>query len=104
MPNFCLSTRIKMLRERERMTREELAQKIGVSYSAIAMYERSEREPDNEKLLKIAETFNVTTDYLLGNKDIGLKEDLEARLKRLYLDKYEFEMAVKTFKHDYFYL
>ncbi|MCI9000359.1 MAG: helix-turn-helix domain-containing protein [Clostridia bacterium] len=102
MPNFCLSTRIKMLRERERMTREELAQKIGVSYSAIAMYERSEREPDNEKLLKIAETFNVTTDYLLGNKDIGLKEDLEARLKRLYLDKYEFEMAVKTFKHDYF--
>ncbi len=104
MPNFYLSTRIKMLRERERMSREDLAKKIGVSYSAIAMYERGEREPDNEKLLKIAETFNVTTDYLLGNKDISLKDELESRLKRLYLDEYEFKMAVKVFKNNYFYL
>lgn len=104
MPNFCLSTRIKMLRERERMSREDLAKEIGVSYSAIAMYERGEREPDSEKLLKIAETFNVTTDYLLGKKGISLKDELESKLKRLYLDEYEFKMAIKVFKNNYFYL
>lgn len=104
MYNLMLGTRIKMLRERERMSRDELAKKIGVSYSAIAMYERGEREPDNEKLLNLANTFKVTTDYLLGKGKINLKDELESKLKRLYLDKYEFEMAIKAFKSDYFYI
>lgn len=43
------------------------------------MYERDEREPNDEITLKLAEYFSVTTDYLLGKSDIRNpeKEDLD---------------------------
>lgn len=49
------------------MTQQELADKIGVSRGTIGMYEIGKRDPDTNTLIKIAQTFNVTTDYLLGN-------------------------------------
>ena len=50
------------------MTRKELAAKLGVSISAIGMYEQENREPDHAKLEKLCEIFNVTLDYLMGRK------------------------------------
>ena len=65
-----LGNRIKKERENLELTREELAQKIGVSYSAIAMYEQGNREPNNELLLKMCEIFNCSIDYLIGKSEI----------------------------------
>lgn len=45
----------------------ELAEKIGVSKGAIGMYETDKRKPDYDTLLKFADLFNVTTDYLLSH-------------------------------------
>lgn len=72
-----LGNRIKKEREYLELTREELAKKLDVSYSAISMYERGEREPDNDKLTKLAEIFNCSTDYLLGKSDIRNIEELK---------------------------
>lgn len=56
----------KALRTQHKMTQQELAAKIGVSRSAIGMYENGEREPDFETLEVIADFFNVDMNYLIG--------------------------------------
>ena len=60
-----LGSRIKLLREELGLKQEELAKKLSVSPSAIGMYERDLREPNNELIIKIADFFNVSLDYLL---------------------------------------
>ncbi len=62
--------RLKYLRERDKMYQSELAEKLNLAPSSISMYERGDRDPDTSTLSKIAEIFNVTTDYLLGRTDI----------------------------------
>ena len=74
----------KRLRTSSKLTQAEMAEKLGISRSTIGMYETGAREPDFETLEKIADFFNVSTDYLLGNTDIKnqkqFDEDLEKSL------------------------
>lgn len=80
-----LGNRIKKEREDLELTREELAQKIGVSYSAIAMYEQGNREPNNELLLKMCEVFDCSMDYLMGKTEYKTNDEmLEVYLKTQY--------------------
>ena len=72
-----LGNRIKKLREEKNIKQEDLAKKVNVFPSAIGMYERDLREPNDEITLKLAEFFNVTTDYLLGKSDIRNPEELK---------------------------
>lgn len=62
--------RIKSLREEKGIKQDELAKILLISPSAVGMYERDEREPNDEITLKLANFFDVTTDYLLGKTDI----------------------------------
>lgn len=64
-----LGVRIKYLRQRENIQQKEFAKKIGVSNVVLSRYETGERKPDYETLEKIADYFNVSTDYLLGRTD-----------------------------------
>lgn len=54
------------LRKRNNMSQRELAEKAGVSRSAIGMYETGEREPSFEMLETFADIFNVNMNVLLG--------------------------------------
>lgn len=65
-----LGNRIKKERENLGLSREELAQKLGVSYSAIAMYEQGNREPNHELILKMCEIFDCSVDYIMGISNI----------------------------------
>lgn len=56
---------LKNLRELHNVTQDELAKYLKVSRPTIAGYERKNRQPDFEKLVKIAEYFNVSIDYLI---------------------------------------
>jgi transcriptional regulator with XRE-family HTH domain len=58
---------IKQLRQDRNITQQELGKIINKSRSTIAGYETKRKEPDYETLKKIAEYFNVSTDYLLEN-------------------------------------
>lgn len=80
-----LGSRIKSLREELGLKQEDLAKKLSVSPSAIGMYERDLREPNNELTIKIANFFNVSIDYLLGNSDIRKSENnIEQEFKFAY--------------------
>lgn len=59
---------LKSLRTNKGLKQEELAKILGLSRSTITKYETGEREPDFEILEKIADYFNVSTDFLLGRE------------------------------------
>lgn len=60
---------LKSLRKKENLNQLELAKAIGVSRSAIGMYESGLREPDFETMEAIADYFNVSMDYLHGKSE-----------------------------------
>ncbi len=59
---------LKMLRKKANMTQQELADALWISKSAVCCYEQNTRFPPPEMLIKIANEFNVSTDYLLGRE------------------------------------
>ncbi len=60
---------IKARKERG-LTQAQLAARLGVSRSTVAMWESNKAQPDNDMLNKIADLFDVTVDYLLGRQTI----------------------------------
>ena len=52
-------------RIKQKLTAQQMADKIGISLRAYRFYESNSREPNLETLVKIAQILNVTTDYLL---------------------------------------
>jgi len=56
----------RFLRVKNGYTQDSLAEALGISRSAISMYENGNREPDLETLEQIADLFNVDMNYLLG--------------------------------------
>lgn len=58
--------RIKFLRRQNRLSQADLADFLNVKPNTISRYESGAREPDIDVLLKLADYFHVTTDYLLG--------------------------------------
>ena len=73
------SNRIVFLRKKNGWTQTDLARKMGISRSALSMYELGNREPDFETLESFADWFNVDLDYLLGKSDILPEYSLEER-------------------------
>ncbi len=66
MTNLLIGQRIKELRLSKKLTQQELANRIGVTTSAIGMYELSKRKPSYKVIVKMAIFFNVSVDYLIG--------------------------------------
>jgi transcriptional regulator with XRE-family HTH domain len=67
--------RLRFLRERRELSREEISKKLGIAYSTFSKYETGKREPDYEILKKMAILFGVSSDYLLGLADSPLNTD-----------------------------
>jgi len=61
-----LGQRIKELRKINKMTQQDLADKLKLAKSTISQYENSVNEPDNLTMQRIADIFEVSVDYLLG--------------------------------------
>lgn len=60
--------RIRQLRKERRLSTTWLAEKIGVSYRSLWSYEVGESEPNFQTLIRLADFFNVTVDYLIGRE------------------------------------
>ena len=64
-----LGDRLRKLRTKKKITQEELGRKVNVTKVSISGYENGNRNPDTDTLQKLADYFNVSTDYLLGRTD-----------------------------------
>lgn len=61
-----LNYRIKELRLSHGLNQVELAKKLSVTKQTVSNWENNNIQPSVDMLIKIADCFSVTTDYLLG--------------------------------------
>lgn len=71
------------LREDRNVSRKELAAFLNISVSTLGMYEQGRREPNIDMLIKLADYFNVTLDFLVGRS--ANNEDRKNMLEALRL-------------------
>ena len=65
-----IGDRIRQLREAKGWKQSDLAARVGVSRAAIGYYETGTRTPPYATLIRIAEVFGVSTDYILRGIDL----------------------------------
>lgn len=66
--------KIKELRKDNKISSEEIAKYLGISVQAYYRYENETNEPSVENLIKLANRYNVSIDYLVGRQwldDVG---------------------------------
>lgn len=68
MNNF--SKNLKELRIEKGLSQQELAQILNVTQSTVAKWESGDREPNFSILIELSNYFNISTDILLGIKDL----------------------------------
>lgn len=61
--------RLKQLRKMKKISQLKLAMDLNMNQNTISRYENLEREADYKTLIKIADYFGVSIDYLLGRVD-----------------------------------
>lgn len=65
-----MESRIKNLREKRGIIQEILAAELGITQQMLSKYEKDVTVIKVDILKRLAEYFNVTTDYLLGMSDV----------------------------------
>ena len=76
-----LSVRLASLRKANKKTQQDIANYLGLTRPAYTAYEGGNRHPDYSTLQKLADYYDVSTDYLLGHSDDPRKtadEEFEA--------------------------
>ena len=79
-----IAEKIYQYRKKKDMTQEELANMIGVSAQAVSGWERNCGYPDITLLPGIAHALGITIDELMGNDEIGVREDIERFYERYW--------------------
>lgn len=69
--------RLKLLREEKKITQSDIARILNITVAAYSYYENGKREMSPSTIIKLAEYFEVSTDYLLGKSDIRNPEELK---------------------------
>ncbi|EGQ19218.1 XRE family transcriptional regulator [Sporosarcina newyorkensis 2681] len=64
-----LGFRLKKEREKRSWSQVEVANKVGITNAVLSNYERDYRDPDTETLKKLADLYDVSTDFLLGRTE-----------------------------------
>lgn len=65
-----LGKKLKELREKKGKTQLDISKFLGVTYQTIYKYEKDIAVPPADAIVKLAEYFNVSTDYLLGRTNV----------------------------------
>ena len=88
--------KLKELRKAHEMTQKDVAKIVGATSQAVLNWENGINEPNIETLIKLADYFNVSLDYLAGRKSAQIIiDDLEAQLD--LLSKPDFVQITKKY-------
>ena len=74
---------LRTLRLQNKMTQEQLADRLGVSYQSVSRWENGVTYPDIEILPAIARHFSVTVDYLLGQDDVEKRKRIRKQIQSI---------------------
>lgn len=64
-----LGERLKFLRQQTNKTQQQIADKLGITRAAYSHFENDRNQPDSDTIVRLAELFEVSTDYLLGRDE-----------------------------------
>lgn len=91
------STRLFELRKQNKLTQDEVAEKIGVSRLTYSRYENGERKPNLDIIKQLADIYGVSSDYLLNiesnTQDTDEIMELREQLRRDPSTKMLFSLA-----------
>ena len=82
--------RLKLLREEKKLTQSDIAKLLNITIAAYSYYENEKRDMTPDTILKLADYFGVSTDYLLGKSDVRNSDEQQ------YYFAYHKEMAGLT--------
>lgn len=85
--------RLRELRKINNLTQKELGKKMGVSAQTILNWESNVYQPSVDELIKLADIFNVSLDYLVSRERKTTIEDVKKELVKMSTD-----MAVEILK------
>lgn len=68
-----IGNQIRIARENEGLSQRQVAELCGLDPSTISFFETNKRTPVVRNILKLAEALNVTTDEILGRRDISIR-------------------------------
>ena len=66
-----IGSKIAQLRKELGMSQSDLAKSVEASRTIIGNYERNTNTPSIDMIVKLAKTFNVSTDYLIGDGELA---------------------------------
>ncbi|EAG8559463.1 XRE family transcriptional regulator [Listeria monocytogenes] len=72
--------RLKQLRKNNNKTQEDISKILGISRGAYSHIENGRNEPDMETIVKLANIFGVSTDYLLGRSNNSFIDTIAAHI------------------------
>lgn len=87
--------RLKELRQEAHESQDFVGSLIGVSGQAVGQYESEKRDLSPDKIIKLAEHYNCTTDYLLGKSDIRNFPEIDTDKIKIGLSKTEYGLPTK---------
>lgn len=102
MSNDLIKDRLKKLREEEGIIQKDLADKLHITRATIASYETGKSLPSLEVIIKYADYFNCSTDYILcrteeKNYKITKDENIEiVHNKSIVIQEAAMELLKKT--------
>lgn len=89
--------KLQALRQRAGMSQDALAEKLAVSRQAVSRWERDETMPETDKVVALADLFEVTTDYLLRNQPEQAAPSYSEEKKRDWVDKLTYLAKTKGY-------
>ncbi len=96
------SQRLKELRKEKNLTQVELGSILNYGYTTIANYENGRNHPSLKDIIRIANIFDVSVDYLIGNSDVKYMERKNLWYKKIMKQLKQNDISLKN--TDYFFM
>ena len=95
MNDMSFANRIKQLRIDNNLTQKDIAEKLGMTPTGISYWESGNAVPNYETLKKLADLFNVSIDFLIGNEKTNDENDvLFRKIGKVDVEKKELLMRI----------
>lgn len=108
LSNYRDVSKLRMVRVESGLSQDEVAKNLGISRDTLSKYETGELEPNVDTLVKLANMYHVSLDYLVGktNERVSLDNDKPSEFERRFnslgpeeqrdLEKYMDLLEIKT--------
>ena len=88
--------RMRELREERGITMKEAANALGMPYTTYVNYEKGVREPNSETLIKIADFYNTTIDYLVNRSSAHFSKEERLSIEEFHIVSLHYQYILRT--------